>query len=147
MSGFAITDKQQNKSDTWLTPLPLIHSLGEFDLDPCAYPGHHTAKTMWYENGDMNEWFGRVWLNPPYSDVARWLDMLAEHGRGVALVFARTDTRWAQRHFKKATAITFINKRIKFLNHEFKEYGTAGHGSMLLYYGEAAATNIEGFTP
>lgn len=138
MKGFSALDNpnHKGKTDTWLTPLQIINNLGaNFDLDPCAYPGHYTAKEVWYVNGDTKKWFGRVWLNPPYSDVGRWLDMLAEHGNGVALVFARTDTKWAQRHFKIASQIFFISGRIKFLNDKFEQSTNAGHGSMFLNYG------------
>ena len=56
--------------DEWLTPPELIRALGEFDLDPCApinrpWPtagGHFTRE----DDGLTKEWFGRVWLNPPY---------------------------------------------------------------------------------
>lgn len=136
MKGFSIVDVNRTKTDTWLTPLSIIKNLGgNFDLDPCAYPGHITATTRWHENGDTKKWFGRVWLNPPYSDVKKWLDMLCEHGNGIALVFARTDTRWAQEHFKCASQIFFIKGRIKFLNAKFEEKANAGHGNMFLNYG------------
>ncbi len=146
MKGFSTLDSpsHKGKTDTWLTPISLITALGEFDLDPCAFPGHNTAKTMWYQHGDTVEWFGRVWLNPPYSDAGRWLDMLAEHGRGVALVFARTDTRWAQRHLLKADSVFFLKGRIKFLNSNFEESTNAGHGNMFLSYGEKPAWPFEG---
>ena len=59
------------RNDRWLTPLPLVRSLGDFDLDPCGAPGHATASTVWTpeEVGDglSMRWFGRVWLNPPYD--------------------------------------------------------------------------------
>lgn len=149
MKGLSALDNSSHKgaTDIWLTPLNIIRALGDFDLDPCAYPGHDTAWTKWYEKGDEKEWHGRVWLNPPYSEVARWLDMLAEHGRGVALVFARTDTKWAQRHLRKATGVTFLKGRIKFLNDKFEESTNAGHGSMLLFYGEKPKHGLEGWTP
>ena len=61
--------------------------------------------------------------------------MLAEHGNGVALVFARTDTKWAQKHMKLANQVFFIAGRIKFLNDKFQQSTNAGHGSMFLSYG------------
>lgn len=147
MSGFSKLDPQNHKgkSDTWLTPLRIINSLGHFDLDPCGYKGHKTAQDIFYERGDEFKWYGRVWLNPPYSEVGLWLDMLAEHGRGIALVFARTDTRWAQRHFEKASSVFFLKGRIKFLNDKFQESTNAGHGNMLLSYGESPNWPFEGW--
>lgn len=126
----------KGSTDRWLTPLPIVQSLGEFDLDPCGEEFHPTAKTIYTENGLGREWFGRVWLNPPYSEVWIWLDKLVEHGRGVALVFARTDTRWAQKALREATSVFFLAKRIKFTNPEKESKWTAGAPSMFLSFGE-----------
>src|SRR5690606_6963873 len=63
------------RNDRWLTPLSVIESLGEFDLDPCGAPGHQTARRVYLlEDGDdgmSDPWFGRVWLNPPYGRTMR----------------------------------------------------------------------------
>lgn len=147
MRGFSKLDPQNHKgkTDTWLTPLWIVNSLGEFHLDPCAYPGHETAYDKVYENGEKYKWHGRVWLNPPYSEVGVWLDLLKLHGRGIALVFARTDTKWAQRHMELADSVFFMKGRIKFLNDKFEESTNAGHGNMLLAYGEKPKWPFEGW--
>ena len=151
MRGFSTLDNPNHKgaTDIWLTPLHIIKKLGEYDLDPCGHPKHYTAKELFCEtdrDGLVEKWHGRVWLNPPYSEVGRWLDMLAEHGHGTALVFARTDTKWAQRHFKLANQVFFLKGRIKFLNERFEESTNAGHGSMFLNYGdEINFNNLEGW--
>ncbi len=137
---FISTDpaNHKGKSDVWLTPLSLIKSLGEFDLDPCAFADHETAPNKMllpHCDGLVNEWFGKVWLNPPYSDLEKWLDKLADHGFGTALVFNRLDTKCLQRHVKKASSVFFIAGRIKFLNSDFKESNNAGVGNILISYG------------
>lgn len=60
--------------------------------------------------------YGRVWLNPPYGDQTFiWMKRFAEHKRGIALIFARTDTRGFHEHiFNSAKAIYFIKSRVKF---------------------------------
>jgi len=112
------------RTDVWLTPPSLIESLGgweSFDLDPCAafdqpYP---TARTSYTEldNGLLLEWFGRVWLNPPYSQrlLAGFLERMVMHGDGLALIFARTETEVFHRCvWNRATALLFVRSRIKF---------------------------------
>lgn len=55
--------------DEWLTPPEIIRSLGEFDLDPCSpinrpwdtALNHYTI----IDNGLKQQWYGRVWCNPP----------------------------------------------------------------------------------
>lgn len=139
--GFSNLDNpnHEGKTNTWLTPLWIIKALGEFDLDPCAFPGHITAKTRWHgpplKCGLENDWFGRVWLNPPYGrNIGKWLKKMDQHKNGIALVFARTDTKWF--HDVKPDFRFFLKGRIKFLNSNFEESTNAGHGSVLLVWGK-----------
>lgn len=111
---------------TWLTPPHIIDALGgwsSFDLDPCAAPRPQpwrTAQCMLTEDvvdGLQMEWFGRVYLNPPYSsaEIAQWMDKLAAHGQGTALIFARTETETFQRHvWERAAGLLFLEGRLHF---------------------------------
>nr|WP_156366684.1 DNA N-6-adenine-methyltransferase [Microbacterium sp. No. 7] len=109
------------KSVTWLTPRHIIDALGPFDLDPCAAPSPRpwdTAKRHIElpEDGLTAEWSGSVWLNPPYSFAAwKWLGKLANHGDGIALIFARTETRgFVETVWRRATAVLFLHGRLHF---------------------------------
>lgn len=138
---------QHGKRETrWLTPKPLVEALGHFDLDPCGAPGHELAdRTYLLENGDdglVAPWTGRIWLNPPYGPGAEaFLSRLAEHGRGTALIFARTETKvFHEQVWDRATAILFLRGRVTFLDAS----GTAakansGAPSCLIAYGERDA--------
>lgn len=119
------TRRTSETTNTWLTPLGLIQSLGEFDLDPCCPPvmPWRTAKHMHcWEPGIITglnlPWsmYGRVWLNPPYgTETFKWMEKFAKSKRGVALIFARTDTKGFHEHvFAQARAIYFIKGRVKF---------------------------------
>jgi hypothetical protein len=93
--GFA-HDRTTGKED-WLTPPEIVRALGEFYLDPATpiVRPWDTAREHYnvMHDGLRQEWFGRVWLNPPYGDkTARWMERLATHGNGIALIFARTET-------------------------------------------------------
>lgn len=139
MKGFSKLDNPNHEgaTNTWLTPLWIVNALGEFDLDPCGYPGHPTAKRLICEPEDgLNaKWDGRVWLNPPYGrDIGKWLLKLEAHGNGIALVFGRTDTVWF--HKLNQHAIFFIKGRLKFLKPDLTVDTNAGHGSILLAYGK-----------
>lgn len=119
----------KGKSDTWLTPKWLLDWLGPFDMDPCPPNG---------EGGLELEWKGRVWLNPPYSNIAPFMEKMAKHSNGIALVFARTDTRWFQDHvFGKCHSLFFIRGRLKFEDINGNEYKwNAGAPSVLISYTE-----------
>lgn len=152
MKGFSTLDNpsHEGQTNTWLTPLSLVHSLGKFDLDPCGFPGHATADRLILlpEDGLSAEWSGRVWLNPPYGrEIGKWLEKLQAHGNGIALVFGRTDTAWF--HALEPDLIFFIKGRIKFLKPDKTEDTNAGHGSVLLCFGRenagvALMSGIEG---
>lgn len=141
--GFVKLDNpnHQGKTNTWLTPKYIIDELGPFDLDPCAAPlprPWDTAKTMISlpNDGLSIIWANCVWLNPPYGkEIKRWLDKLYNHGWGIALVFARTDTIWWQEHFKKSDHVFLFKGRIKFHKHDGSLSTNAGHGSCLFFYG------------
>jgi hypothetical protein len=141
-----------NESKEWYTPRKIFDALGlEFDLDPCS-PGanvvpwipaaqHFTCQ----DDGLVKRWTGRVWLNPPYgSDTPKWMCRLAEHGDGIALVFARCDTQWFHDYGVRADAICFIKGRIQFVKaQDAVAYAegrqnpkdSCGAGSMLLAFG------------
>lgn len=143
-------ESSYNESVEWYTPKFVFEALGiEFDLDPCS-PGagksfvpalkHYTIE----DDGLASEWFGTVWVNPPYgTQTPKWMKKLYEHGDGMALVFARTDVKWFQDYGADADAICFINGRVKFYQGNMTtQPGTPGTGSMILAYGPKAAAAL-----
>lgn len=137
-------------SDDWQTPPEIVAALGEFDLDPSAslHQIHRTAKTMWTVNdqGFLREWFGRVWLNPPYGNyTAHWVRRLADHGNGITLIYARADTDWFHRLvFARASGLFFIRGRLSFIRPDgTRPIHNAGGPSVLCAYGEVNADALE----
>lgn len=130
------------KSDTWLTPPHVLDALGEFDLDPCtpdAMPWP-TAKARFTERDDglAQNWFGRVWLNPPYGRAAAtWLDRMATHNHGTALIFARTETDMFFRQvWERASALLFLEGRLHFHHADgTRAKANSGAPSVLIAYG------------
>lgn len=128
--------------DEWLTPPYVIAALGAFDLDPCSpinRPVDTAARHLTIaDDGLAAEWSGRVWLNPPYGDqTGHWLERLVNHGRGTALIFARTETdTFFQYVWNAATAVFFFRGRLTFHNVDGTPgTGNAGAPSCLVAYG------------
>lgn len=131
--------------DEWLTPPEIIKSLGVFDLDPCSPRSNirpwptatkHFDKD---EDGLSKEWIGRVWCNPPYGlEAAKWLNKLKQHGNGVALIFARTETKMFFDHvWEDADSVFFFKGRIYFHHVDgSKARANAGAPSVLIAYGK-----------
>lgn len=136
-------------SDEWYTPPHIFEALGlHFDLDPAAPKGgapHVPADRHFSieDDGLSQPWSGRVWLNPPYgSATAQWVQRLARHGDGLALVFARTDTAWAQTAIASASAVCFVTGRLSFIagrDSDDQRGHNAAAASMVLAYGETCA--------
>ncbi len=110
------------KNQEWLTPQWILEPLGEFDLDPCAPETRKywvTAKNHYniYDDGLNKNWFGRVWMNPPFNryEVGKWLKKMAEHNNGIALLPARTETANFYKYvWDVATGVLFIKGRPHF---------------------------------
>jgi len=152
------------KKTVWLTPPEITIALGgyeSFDLDPCSLDPrpwstalHHIAPPL---NGLAHEWFGRVWLNPPYTatEIGEWLRRMAEHNHGTALIFARTDTQAFMHHvWQKADSLLFLYGRLNFHHASgFRALKNSGAPSVLCAYGpddteRLAASRIKGhFVP
>jgi phage N-6-adenine-methyltransferase len=135
---------RKGATDDWYTPPEVLAALGPFDLDPCVPlvgPGPGNLAPVWYtaaDDGLSKAWHGFVWLNPPYSAPGPWLRKMAEHGHGIALIFARTETGWWHEHvWPRATSFLFLRGRVSFLEPSTRD--RKGHNapapSVLVAYG------------
>lgn len=137
------------QSDEWLTPKHVLDALGPFDLDPCAsivrpWPTakqHYTVEddglSRSWNSASKPDHINRVWLNPPYGRFTSvWLERLAQHGRGTALVFARTETAaWQDSVWNRASSVMFLYGRLCFCNVQGQGFKGAGAPSALISYG------------
>lgn len=134
--------------DEWLTPPFVLAALGAFDLDPCSpinrpWPTatvHYTIQ----DDGLALPWVGRVWCNPPYGTpkiIGPWMRRMAQHNRGIALIFARTETElFFETVWPVASAIHFFKGRLYFHHVTGEEAdANAGAPSCLISYGQSDA--------
>jgi hypothetical protein len=136
-------------SDTWLTPPEILRAVGPFDLDPCASlnrPWDTAAKHYTIEDdGLAQRWDGFVWCNPPFGpEAATWLRRLADHGHGIGLTPARTETRWfVSQVWQHADAVLFLHGRPHF-HHADGTRGRANSGApiCLIAYGDLAVQRL-----
>lgn len=109
-------------TDEWLTPPDILEKLGAFDLDPCApvlarRPWSTAAHHFTIEDDGLSRnWHGRVWMNPPFGrEAAKWMRRIADHGNGIALIPARTETAmFYESVWARADAVLFIKGRPHF---------------------------------
>jgi len=119
----------------WETPPDLFeyfNSLYDFELDVCA--NEHNAKLPSYfdQNSLQLVWGTRNWMNPPYGrEISKWVEKASREHITVALLPARTDTRWFQDYVLGQT-IYWIRGRLKFVGAE----NSAPFPSCVVIFGE-----------
>jgi hypothetical protein len=141
--------KPQKLTDLWQTPddeIAFVRRVfgGTIDLDPCAATDGdvtivekdgeikriHSNVTRHAEtNYDIKTdglgaaWFGRVFVNPPYSQLLTWCEACHRWAERdgitvLAPVPATPATQWWQLWVARAKVICLCAKRIQFLDHE-----------------------------
>jgi len=108
----------------WATPQPFFAALNRefrFTLDACATADNAKCRRFFTkaDDGLVQTWRGRVWLNPPYGrDIGRWMRKAYESSQAgalvVCLVHARTDTRWFHQYVYGKAEIRFLQGRLVF---------------------------------
>jgi len=124
--GFGHESPYEGKTDDWITPQWVISAFdglaGDnfFNLDPCiSLTQPWPTARMGYnikQDGLKQPWSGRIWLNPPYGPYTeKWVRQLIGYGDGVALIFARIETRlWQDYIFPNASGLLFPKRRLAF---------------------------------
>ena len=131
-------------SDDYWTPAWIFERLGlEFDLDVACPPDGppHTPAKAWYTqqtNGLTSPWFGRVWMNPPYSSTGKWANKFIAHRNGVCLV-PFTKAYWFEELWNTADALALPPIHMKF------DQGAIFMPVVLAAYGEENAQALHNF--
>lgn len=135
----------------WYTPSYLIEAatnvMGTIDLDPASsaianksiLAGKYFTKK---DDGLNQEWFGNIWLNPPYAQplMGLFADAVVtkyaadEFDQACVLVNNATETEWFQKILMASSAACFLKGRVKFLDPEGNP-GAPLQGQAVLYLG------------
>ena len=115
-----------SKTDDWATPQSFFNRLDNefnFTLDPCANELNAKCSKFFTKDDDglTQSWAGeRVFMNPPYGRViGDWVRKAYEEAQNdntvvVALIPARTDTKYWHEYVMKAKEIRLVKGRLKF---------------------------------
>ena len=103
-------EQAQTTTDDYYTPAWVFETLAlEFALDVAAPPHGipwipaRRSLTM-HDDGLATPWEGRVWMNPPFSNLTPWVDRFIAHGHGICLLpFSKS--RWFFRLWAEAHGI------------------------------------------
>lgn len=114
-----------HKSDVWATPQKFFDELDnefDFDLDVAADENNHKCEKYYTmkDDGLTQNWGGhRVFCNPPYSEIAKWVEKAfyetkQDNTLVVMLLPSRTDTKYFHNYIYGRTEIRFVKGRLKF---------------------------------
>ncbi|MDV7341568.1 DNA N-6-adenine-methyltransferase [Terasakiella sp. A23] len=140
-----------------------------FDVDPCSPckggKAPVNAKTHYTREDDglVQDWFGTVYVNGPYENLAPWVEKAADSvwcksmgnaptvasGKRrkpktrtvVMLLPARTHTRYWEKYIKDHAKVFFITGKMKFRNFDengnlVHKHDTLPHGLALVIWGD-----------
>ena len=136
-----------SKDDEWYTPEKYIEAartvMGTIDLDPASneFANEFVKAGKYFDestNGLEQEWFGNIWLNPPYSTalIPKFANKItsSRFNQAIVLVNNATETAWFRKMVDKASAIVFTTGRIKFRKRD-GTHGTPLQGPAIMYFG------------
>lgn len=131
----AHTTPEKQKSNEWYTPARYVEAarevMGGIDLDPasCAMANQTVKATRYYtreENGLAHEWYGRIWLNPPYGKLSNksmldvWINKLVngyqdgQIEQAVLLATNNIEAPWFKLLWEYP--ICFVDHEVRFLH-------------------------------
>ena len=131
----------------------VIACMGGIDLDPCSnsHIDPHVPAARHFTRADdglTRYWPGRIYMNPPYGrEIAKWVEKLAQEyaagriSQGIALVPARTDTRWWQ--VLRDYPVCLVRGRLRFVGEG--NTSAAPFPSALFYLGSQPARFLSAF--
>jgi hypothetical protein len=130
--------------------------IGGVDTDPAWSPKSFSRARHCYtkrDNGLLRTWYGRVWLNPPWSLPMPWVERLLEHVRASpsheVLFLVRNDpsTAWFKLAAHNCNAICFAGERTRYYqlgdDGAVHVCGTPEFGSVLMYFGPQPQRFVE----
>ena len=113
-------------NDELYTPKFIFDALKiRFALDVCAPAGGplHTPADRWFslqDDGLAQQWEGRVWMNPPYSNPTPWVDKWIAHSNGFALV-AFSKANWFGKLWDSKAKAARLPTNTSFINIDGKK--------------------------
>lgn len=152
--GTSASEREGYDGDEHYTPPRYVEAvrrvLGQIDLDPatCEAAQQRIGALSWHtkeDNGLDQEWIGRVFLNPPFSEGSEWATKLLaelEAGNTTAAIFLQnsaTDTKWFHALAREAACVCFVLGRINFIRPDGESEANRS-AQTFFYFGDEVET-------
>jgi len=138
----------------WFTPPDIIEKarrvLTAIDLDPAssAVPQQWIRAQEYYKPGDGSlerNWYGRVWLNPPFANTQPFVDHLIEQfaaenvTEALLLVNSNLGYKWFEELWV-AYPVCCIRERMKFIPEHGSKNGQAKRAQCVVLFHRSNVT-------
>ena len=146
-----------NNDDEWYTPANVVdacrEALGGIDFDPAsnAHANQVVKATRYFtaeDDGLSQPWSGRVFMNPPYSQIAGKAEFIAkladsysagEVTAACAILSCDTSASWFDPFRGRHDALCLIRVRVRFYKPDPDRKDSPGNGSSIVYLGPDVA--------
>jgi hypothetical protein len=147
-------------TEEWYTPRDVVERvravLGSIMLDPASDPipqawikaGHYFTVA---DNGLSKQWFGRVFLNPPYNGSSgRWAAKLIDEYRAgrveqaIMLINSAHGYKWYE-DLWTSFPVCCLRDRLRFIKPSGEIGGQAKKAQTLVYFGQDVGRFASGF--
>lgn len=107
------------KTDDWKTPKYIYDQVLELGMfDPCPFQSA--------EDGLQKEWGQKNFVNPPYSQLKKWIEKSIEEAKKgkeiILLIPSRTDTKAFRLMFDYGADFVFVEGRLRFNEANFAPF-------------------------
>jgi hypothetical protein len=154
---------ENSHENEWYTPPKILaaarQAMGSIDTDPasCEAANKMVRAETFYDMDDdglVQQWYGNVWLNPPYVQplVSRFTKLAVEKYRAgevqqvCVLVNNATETDFFQNMLQYCSAICFPRGRIRYINEMGDQANAPLQGQAVLYFGINPADFVVAFS-
>lgn len=156
------TKTQSYDSDSWFTDpqfIAVVHRFyGTIDIDPasCKVANSVVKATKYYtkkDNGLIKPWYGKVWVNPPFSTgnidafAKKTIDELSNCDEILFLCQSKNDTRWYQSLMQHTDLMLLVKGRPKFWGNPINNSDRPRYPTTLFYFGHRTSEFIKTFKP
>ena len=123
-------NKDYKPNNEVYTPPELFEALGlEFDLDVCGpegglpwIPAKRTFSIK--DDGLSQDWHGKVWMNPPFSEPKLWVAKWLAHGNGL-MIAPLSKSNWFMDLWLSEACILNNPVRFRFVKPDGSKYSIA----------------------
>ena len=103
------------------TPKWIFEALNiTFDLDVASSDSPYVVvpalnKYTIEDDALIQPWYGRIWMNPPFSGVTPWVNKWLDHSNGMLLVPLSSNGKWVNRLWESEAAVMFLPPNLAFV--------------------------------